>query len=89
MKAMHLRVQGRVQGVGYRYSAAREAQRCGVTGWCRNLADGSVEIWAEGETGTLALFVSWVHQGPPGGRVDSVFSEDVEPAGYSHFEITR
>ena len=48
-KQVHCVVRGRVQGVFFRASAQREATRLGVTGWVRNLSDGSVEIVAEGE----------------------------------------
>ncbi|HXG51253.1 MAG TPA: acylphosphatase [candidate division Zixibacteria bacterium] len=72
---VHLRITGRVQGVFFRASAQREAERRAVTGWVRNRPDGSVEIVAEGERARLDEFISWCRQGPPGARVDGVTVE--------------
>jgi acylphosphatase len=68
-------VRGRVQGVGFRYSACREADRLGLTGWARNTPDRSVEIWAEGPPENLAAFRQWLQQGPPRARVDELIVE--------------
>jgi acylphosphatase len=65
-------VRGRVQHVGFRYYACAEAERLGVLGWIRNNPGGEVEVCAEGESGSLKKFLSWLHKGPPYGRVDSV-----------------
>ncbi len=64
-----LRIRGRVQGVGFRFSALDEAQRLGLTGWVRNTPTGDVEVTAEGETQHLQRFVTWCHAGPPGALV--------------------
>mgnify|MGYP005857283447 CR=1 FL=1 len=71
------RIEGRVQGVGYRRNAAREATRLGLGGWVRNVADGSVELLAEGEEEALALLARWCYQGPPGARVTAVIEQAV------------
>jgi len=76
-----------VQGVGFRYSAAREAERLQINGWVRNCVDGNVEVWAEGPEVHLALFLEWLKHGPPYSRVDSVRKEIKEPKGYSGFTI--
>ena len=85
--AFYACIRGRVQGVGFRYSAFREAGRLGLTGWVRNAADGAVEVWAEGPSETLGLFLAWLHRGPQFSRVDSVDKEDKEPKGYSNFDV--
>jgi acylphosphatase len=74
-------VTGYVQGVGFRYSACREAGRLGVEGWVRNLPDGDVEVWAEGPRDAVAAFREWLAEGPPGARVDSVHAESRSPTG--------
>jgi len=65
-------VGGRVQGVGFRYAAAREARRLGLDGWVRNTADGCVEIVAEGAAAEIESLCDWCRQGPPAAHVDSV-----------------
>ena len=85
--AFYACIRGRVQGVGFRYSAFREAGRLGLTGWVRNAADGAVEVWAEGPPEKLDLFLSWLYRGPQFSRVDSVSRETKEPKGYSGFVV--
>ncbi len=64
-------VTGRVQGVFFRRAAADEASGLGITGLVRNLADGSVEIVAEGKRRNLEMLLDWAHRGPPHARVDA------------------
>ena len=87
--AFYARVQGRVQGVGFRYSAAREAQRLRVNGWVRNTSSGDVEVWAEGPPERLELFLSWLWRGPEYSRVDSVQKEDKVSRGYPDFNVVH
>lgn len=63
-----IRIHGRVQGIGFRWSARREAAKRGISGWVRNRADGTVEALAEGDD--LAGFLAWCEKGPHGARVD-------------------
>ena len=84
---VHLRITGRVQGVGFRYSAQDEAYRLGLRGWVRNTHDGDVELVAEGEMAQLQRLVAWCHAGPRGALVTSV---DVEwPAHTGEFDTFR
>jgi acylphosphatase len=69
---VHVKINGRVQGVYYRASALQEAQKLGLMGWVMNCSDGSVEALAEGEKPKLEQFIGWCRQGPDGARVASV-----------------
>jgi acylphosphatase len=83
-------IQGRVQGVGFRYSCYNEGRRLGLSGWVRNTADGGVEVWAEGAAEKLDCFIRWLHHGPPGARVDTVKYDKVNPTGrYKGFGVER
>ncbi len=75
MKRFRAIVSGRVQGVGYRASAAHEARRLGLDGWVRNRFDGTVEVEAQGDEAVLQTLLVYLRQGPPGARVRFV---DVE-----------
>jgi acylphosphatase len=65
-------VSGRVQGVFFRGATADQARALGVTGYARNLDDGTVEIVAEGEREALEHLVAWAHRGPRSARVEEV-----------------
>jgi len=73
----HLRISGRVQGVGYRMSMVAVAQQLGVCGWVRNRHDGTVEAMVQGTGPVIDDLIAWAHQGPPSARVDVV---EVTPA---------
>lgn len=62
--AIHAIVTGRVQGVGFRYFVQREASRLGLVGWVRNLAEGNVEVLAQGEPKAVDALVAKLRQGP-------------------------
>ncbi len=88
LSAFHAIVSGNVQGVGFRYSARREAQGLSVTGWVRNLSDGDVEVLAEGSIPALADFREWLEVGPPGAFIRSVIVEKRPSTGkFSEFTI--
>jgi acylphosphatase len=71
-KRLHLRITGLVQGVFFRAYTRDEARRLGLSGWVRNLADGSVEVIAEGEERALGELATWCLKGSPGSRVENV-----------------
>lgn len=71
---LHAYVEGRVQGVGFRYFVLDEARKLGVRGWVRNRHDGRVELMAEGSRASLRALLSQVERGPRAGRVDKVDS---------------
>ncbi len=62
-------IRGRVQGVGFRYSAYNKAKRLGLTGWIRNERDGSVHVECEGPSDKVKQFESWLKKGPSGAHV--------------------
>ena len=67
-----IKVIGRVQGVGFRYFALGKAQEMGITGWAKNVVDGSVEIIAQGDEPTLKTYVDYLYIGPTLSRVDKI-----------------
>jgi acylphosphatase len=87
-KAFRGVVRGRVQGVGFRYSAIRQARALGIRGTVANRSDGSVEILAEGEPAALDRFLAWLENGPAGARVSGVQVEWLPPTdAYAEFEV--
>ncbi len=89
MTARRAIVQGRVQGVGFRFFAERAARELGVRGWVRNRPDGSVEALAEGDDAALATFIERLRRGPLSSRVDRVEVAEEPSQGFAKFEITR
>lgn len=88
MKAVHIRVSGLVQGVGYRYFVLRVARGLGIVGCVRNMYNGTVEIIGEGERGVLNQLVEEAKIGPISSDVRGVNIEWQEPTGeYSIFDI--
>ncbi|MBW6507978.1 MAG: acylphosphatase [Desulfuromonadales bacterium] len=67
-----VRISGRVQGVWFRQSTREKAAELGVTGWCRNCPDGSVEAIFQGEKQVVQRVIDWCREGPKMARVDHV-----------------
>jgi acylphosphatase len=80
-------VEGRVQGVFFRVTCAREATRLDVRGWVRNTADGRVEAVFEGPEAAVARMVAWSRQGPPGATVIGIEVRQELPEGLDGFRI--
>jgi len=87
MTAVHVVVRGEVQGVGFRWWAAQQAQRLGVRGWVRNAADGSVELGVEGDAAAVLAMVDAVRDGPRFAVVQDVRVRAVEPSGTVGFVV--
>jgi acylphosphatase len=85
MGAVHLRVSGRVQGVGYRAWAVHTAARLGVRGWVRNRADGTVEALVIGDKPALAAMVEACRQGPRAATVSDLSVAAAEDDGSADF----
>ena len=81
----HLRIEGHVQHVGFRWSLVERANTLGLAGWVRNRGDGTVEALAIGPTAAVEAFIAWAHRGPSNARVSrvEVFEAALEPlAGF-------
>ena len=84
---VHVRVHGRVQGVGFRQQTAARARSLGLAGWVANLDDGTVEAAFEGPRDRVESMVEWCRRGPIGAHVVGM-EESAEPAeGTAGFEI--
>ncbi len=89
-EAIELRVEGRVQGVGFRWHTQRAALGLGLVGWVKNMPDGSVLALAKGESEQLAKFREAVRRGPAFARVDRIEERPASPGsldGCLSFEV--
>ena len=90
--ARRYRVYGSVQGVGFRYFVQRAARQAGLTGWVRNLPDGTVEALAVGTPDQIAALRRQLEVGPGRAGVEGVDEEEADPASAADlrsFEIAR
>lgn len=88
---LHVTVRGRVQGVGFRWFVRERARELGLSGWVKNLGDGSVEVAADGADEALERLRDLLVEGPPGARVAAVEALDTPPTMpiLSSFTILR
>jgi acylphosphatase len=87
---LHFLIQGRVQGVGFRWFVQREASELDLRGWVRNTEEGEVEVVASGSLDDLADLRASLRRGPRGSRVDRLiehYLEDKEAEDLSSFRI--
>ena len=90
MMVLHFLVQGRVQGVGFRWFVHREASELELRGWVRNTEEGEVEVVASGSAEDLAKLRASLRRGPRGSRVDRLVErhlEESEAEGLRSFRI--
>lgn len=80
-------VRGRVQGVGFRANTRAKAQQLGLAGFARNLADGTVEVEAEGSRAAVDHLVAWLKSGPRWAKVAAVDVSELDPSGGAGFEL--
>ena len=85
--AVTVKVIGRVQGVGFRWYAVREAERLGVRGWVRNEPDESVSAQLEGDEQAVEAMVAWCRRGPSSAVVRDVAVTEARPTGAASFDI--
>ena len=87
---MRYRVEGKVQGVGFRAHTQVKAQQLQLTGWVKNLPDGRVEVLAYGQPEQLEKLAEWLNMGPPQAHVVKLETEPVaEVALHRDFQIKR
>lgn len=84
--AVHLRIRGRVQGVGFRYAMHERALSLGITGWVRNRRDGTVEAVVQGTPQAVEAMRRWAQGGPPGAEVTGL-DADPTAGGFERFEM--
>ena len=89
IRSVILRIEGRVQGVGFRAWARREAEALGLAGSVRNLADGSVEAVVEGEADKVGAMIEACRRGPRHAEVSGVAVTERAACGMSGFEVVR
>jgi len=85
--AVHIRIKGLVHGVSFRSSMAQLASDLGVRGWVRNLPDGTVEAFLEGDERKVKRIIDWAKFGPPRARVDKLEVELATPRNHRDFRI--
>ncbi|MFZ0301461.1 MAG: acylphosphatase [Terracidiphilus sp.] len=86
---LHFLVQGRVQGVGFRWFVQREASELGLQGWVRNTEDGHVEVLAAGKPADLDELRASLRSGPRGSRVDRVIEHTLAESEARDLESFR
>jgi acylphosphatase len=89
MATNHLLIKGKVQGVFFRASAKKLADKLNITGWIRNTEDGNVEAMATGDMEQLQEFIKWCKQGPEKAKVEDVIVTPVKETLFKAFEIIR
>ena len=78
MKTYQYVIKGSVQGVAFRYYTVRYAQNLRIKGTVRNLFNGDVEVYAQGEPENIKRFEAFLHSGPPAAVVDGVIKEELD-----------
>jgi acylphosphatase len=82
----HLQIEGRVQGVGFRFYMERKARAIGITGWVRNRTDGSVEALVQGSAEAVEAIIVVARRGPPSAKVTGVRIADAD-GQFSAFDL--
>ncbi len=80
-------ITGRVQGVGFRFSAREQARKYGVKGYVKNLPTGNVEIKVSGPENKVNLYLRWCNEGPSHAYVEDIFIEDAVPENFETFDV--
>ena len=89
MKAIHLIIHGRVQGVGFRAWFAGNAKKHALDGWVRNRKDGTVEAVICGDTVQMEQMIKLAHKGPLAGKVTQIEQSEIHelpPRGFEKRE---
>ena len=83
----NIQIFGRVQGVGFRYSARLAARNYGIKGYVRNMSDGSVYLEVEGSEENVNRFVNWFKEGPDFAYIDRINISDASLRNFESFEV--
>lgn len=89
MKTAHLLIEGKVQGVFFRETSRRVAERCEIRGWIRNRDDGKVEALITGEEDNVKQFIDWCREGPEKAIVANVVISDVSLQIFNDYRVIR
>ncbi|RYG33827.1 MAG: acylphosphatase [Chitinophagaceae bacterium] len=89
MSATGFIIKGKVQGVYFRESARKEAEKLHLTGWIRNNTDGSVEGAVFGDPAVIDKFILWCHKGPLLAHVTEVSTHPTDAVSLQGFEVRR
>lgn len=87
----HLKIKGRVQGVGFRYFTRQNAKDLGIKGWVKNMSDGTVEAVVSGSREQVEKMINRLHEGPVSARVSEVIelSDNEEIETFNDFSVHR
>ena len=85
--AANIIVHGNVHGVYFRASTQAKALELSLTGWVRNLSNGTVEIYAEGTRGSIDQLIKWCQKGPPLAKVSRYDIDWIIPKGINEFRV--
>ena len=87
-KTIHVKVEGYVQGVGFRYATLQKALNLNIAGWVKNESTGSVSTLLQGSDTSINAMIQWLDTGPPSAKVTKVTTHENEPAPvYTSFKI--
>ena len=89
MPTVHIIVKGKVQGVFFRATAKKLADRLSLTGWIRNTEDGEVEVVVTGTEEQLQQFIQWCGHGPERAQVEEVIKQDIGDIKFNEFLVKR
>jgi acylphosphatase len=88
-KTISIIIRGRVQGVFFRQATREKAREFGISGWVKNMPDGSVLIKATGESGMLEKLADWCRSGPPRAAVENILVSEEPAEDFKSFIIDR
>ncbi len=89
MPTIHLLIKGKVQGVFYRATAKKVADKLKLTGWIKNIKDNDVEATITGDEDKLQEFINWCKKGPEKADVEDVIVTQEKETSFNDFEIIR
>ena len=89
MPTIHLLINGKVQGVFYRATAKKIADKLNITGWIKNTKDDDVEATIAGDEDKLQEFINWCKQGPEKAKVENVTATQGKETSFKNFEIVK